>query len=81
MKKLSAPLKAQTSGEYEKLAVYFVYRYFLKAVRDFDLLSKIKAMIVFVFAAGDNMDRIYDDSYLSDIFSDTSMLALLEWTL
>ena len=31
--------------------------------------------------AGDNMDRIYDDSYLSDIFSDTSMLALLEWTL
>lgn len=109
VKKLSAPLKAQTSGEYEKLAVYFVYRYFLKAVRDFDLLSKIKAMIVFVFAAevinlsreqdaharfetvkelckeieysDDNMDRIYDDSYLSDIFSDTSMLALLEWTL
>lgn len=109
VKKLSAPLKAQTSGEYEKLAVYFVYRYFLKAVRDFDLLSKIKAMIVFVFAAevinlsreqdaharfetvkelckeieysGDNMDRIYDDSYLSDIFSDISMLALLEWTL
>ena len=37
--------------EYEKLAVYFVYRYFLKAVRDFDLLSKIKAMIMFVFAA------------------------------
>ena len=31
--------------------------------------------------SGDNMDRIYDDSYLSDIFSDTSMLALLEWTL
>ena len=109
VKKLSAPIKAQESGEYEKLAVYFVYRYFLKAVRDFDLLSKIKAMIVFVFAAevinlsreqnaparfetvkelckeieysGDNMDRIYDDSYLSDIFSDTSMLALLEWTL
>ena len=42
VKKLSAPLKAQTSGEYEKLAVYFVYRYFLKAVRDFDLLSKNK---------------------------------------
>ncbi len=31
--------------------------------------------------SGDNMDRIYDDSYLPDIFSDTSMLALLEWTL
>ena len=31
--------------------------------------------------SGDNMDRIYDDSYLSDIFSDTSMLALHEWTL
>ena len=110
VKKLSAPLKAQTSGEWsKKLAVYFKYRYFLKVVRDFDLLSKIKAMIVSVFAAevinlsreqdalarfetvkelckeieysGDNMDRIYDDSYLSDIFSDISMLALLEWTL
>ena len=108
VKKLSAPVKAQAEGEYEKLAVYFVYRYFLKAVRDFDLLSKIKAMLVFVFAAevinvsreqdtaarfetvkelckeieysGDNMDRIYDDSYLSDCFSDAAMLALLKWS-
>lgn len=108
VKKLSAPVKAQAKGEYEKLAVYFVYRYFLKAVRDFDLLSKIKAMLVFVFAAevinvsreqdtaarfetvkelckeieysSDNMDRIYDDSYLSGCFSDAAMLTLLKWS-
>ena len=108
VKKLSAPVKARESGEYEKLAVYFVYRYFLKAVRERDLLSKINAMLVFVFAAevinasreadqndrfetvkelckeieysGDNMDRIYDDSYLSDIFSDSAMLSLIEWS-
>ena len=30
--------------------------------------------------SGDNMDRIYDDSYLSDCLSDAAMLALLKWS-
>lgn len=38
-------------GEYEKLAVYFIYRYFLKCARDFDVMSKVKTMIVIIFTA------------------------------
>lgn len=35
--------------EYEHLAAYFVFRYFLKAVDDFDLLSKVNFIILNLF--------------------------------
>lgn len=98
--------KFEHSGEVEKLAVYFVYRYFLKAVRDLDLLSKFTAMAVIIFAfaaisisqnsdtadrfltlkelckeieySQDNMDRIYDDSYMDDRLSLSAVFSLLE---
>lgn len=45
------PADGSEGSEYEKLAVYFIYRYFLKSARDLDVISKVKTMIVIVFTA------------------------------
>lgn len=57
------PAEGGERAEYEKLAVYFVYRYFLKSARDFDLISKVRTMIVIIFTARIiNLSRRADQS-------------------
>ena len=46
----------------EQLAVYFVYRYFLKAVFDCDALSKLKLMAISVIAITSLKGDIYENS-------------------
>ncbi len=54
----------------EQLAVYFVYRYFLKGVFDCDVLSKLKLMAVSVMsiiALGDICGSIYESARLYSV--------------
>lgn len=61
----NAPTEEQT----ERLAIYFVYRYFLKAVFDCDALSKIKFMAVSVAAIARLAERTGDTATAARLYS------------
>lgn len=54
--------KTETEIEIEQLAVYFVYRYFLKAVFDCDVLSKLKFMAIGIIAIASLTGDIYENA-------------------
>ena len=57
---LNQPVSGQWSGEYLKLARYFVDRYWLQAVSDYDLVSRVKLAVIScltIRAVGDDLQR------------------------
>ncbi len=59
--------KVENEIQIEQLAVYFVYKYFLKAVFDCDALSKLKLMAISVTAIAALPDDVFENARMYSI--------------